>query len=41
MTSFQEKTEIKNNTLEARNKLSVLIDELVGLALVYREVWKK
>lgn len=41
MTSFQEKKETKNNTLEARNRLSVLIDELIGLALVYRDVWEK
>lgn len=41
ITSFQDKKEEKNNILEARSKLSVLLDELIGLSLVYRSVWEK
>jgi DNA primase len=41
ITSFQDKKEEKNNILEARSKLSVLLDELISLSLVYRSVWEK
>lgn len=41
ITSFQDKKEEKNNILESRSKLSVLLDELIGLSLVYRSVWEK
>jgi hypothetical protein len=41
ITSFQGKKEEKNNILEARSKLSVLLDELIALSLVYKSVWEK